>query len=59
MPTDVKKLSYFGLHGRRSALCFQLAHGGCDFELRHISQEEWPGMKPTYGGLPFASMANG
>jgi len=59
MPSDVKKLTYFGLHGRRSALCFQLAHAGCEFELRHVDQEEWKGMKAQYGGMPFATMADG
>ena len=59
MPSDVKKLTYFGMHGRRSALCFQLAHGNCEFELRNVSFEEWAGMKAQYGGLPFATMADG
>ena len=59
MPSDVKKLTYFGLHGRRSALLFQLAHANCEVELRHVTMEEWPAMKPQYGGMPFATMADG
>jgi glutathione S-transferase len=59
MPSDVRKLTYFPFHGRRSALLFQLAHGGCEVELQNLSFEEWGALKPKYGGLPFATMADG
>ena len=59
MPSSVRKLTYFSFHGRRSALCFQLAHANCDFEMRNVTGDEWKEMKPKYGGLPFATLADG
>ena len=59
MPSDVRKITYFALHGRRSALLFQLAHAGCEFEVVDVKNEDWPAMKPKYGGMPFVTMADG
>ena len=59
MPSKVTKLTYFGLYGRVSAVKFQLKHGGCNFETRDVSSEEWGGMKAQYGSMPIAQLDDG
>jgi hypothetical protein len=59
MPSEVKSICYFNLHGRRSAILYQLAHAGCEPEIKSITMEEWPALKPKYGGLPFVTLNDG
>ena len=60
MPSSVvKKLSYYGLYGRVSALHFQLAHAGVEFEIEAIETKDWPALKPTKKDMPFATLESG
>ena len=59
MPSSVKKVTYFPLYGRASALKMQLSHAGCEFEDCFIEMKDWPAAKPKYGGLPFVDMEDG
>lgn len=59
MPSEVTSITYFGLHGRRSAILFQLAHAGVEVEINSLTMEQWAPLKPKYGGLPFVVLKDG
>ena len=40
------KLTYFGLHGRASAMCLMLSHAKADWELVTVNGEQWGVLKP-------------
>ena len=51
------KITYFGLHGRASAMRFMLALSKADWENCVVTGEQWKELKPKYGGLPVVHLA--
>jgi glutathione S-transferase len=53
------KVTYFGSHGRASAICLLLAKAGADWEKSSPTPAEWKELKPTLGLLPVVTLADG